>query len=315
MKKLIFIFLDGVGIGKADRNNPFFAADAEYLPFYENGLSLPDRTPIKGIDAKLGVPGIPMSATGQTTLFTGVNVPAIISEHRDSYPDKLMRKVIKENNIFSRLKRGRKKVAFLNAYPGKGHFFNSEHARIQADGDIHLSPVFRSYFKGPLSVTSCMMLAGYMNPFDIDDILKERALYHDFSNISLIQGGMGLPIFKPEKAAEVIYNTSRSYDMVLYEFFQTDMYGHGFDLDACISLVRRLNRLLKRLFSLLDKEKDTFLLTSDHGNLEDCDNPLHTLNPVPLVAWGAGSEALRRNIKSLADVTPAIVNAFRAYDN
>ncbi len=311
MPKLIFIFLDGVGIGRASKTNPFFAADVDYLCFYENGLALPDKTPITTIDARLGIEGIPMSATGQTSLFTGINMPRILNEHKDSYPDKLMRKVIKENNIFSRLKKERFNVQFLNAYPDCSHFYTSAHVRIGDDGELRFSSAFQYQFRSTLSVTTCMMLSSHMLPFSEKDILRERALYHDFSNESLIQKGSHLPRFTPEKAAEIIFNTSRNYDMVLYEFFQTDMFGHGFEIDECIDLIRKLNRLVKRLISFLNKEEDTLLITSDHGNLEDTTTQFHTTNPVPLIAWGRKSDELRDNIKKLIDVTPVIVNFFK----
>ena len=310
MSKLIFIFLDGVGIGPASRTNPFFAAGADHLCFYENGLELPDNTPVKAIDAQLGVEGMPMSATGQTALFTGINMPRICNQHKDSYPDKLMRKVIKENNIFSRLKKNRLNVRFLNAYPGSAHYYTPEHIRIRDDGEFYFSPAFQYHFRNSLSVTTCMMVSSFMQPFGEKDILKEKALYHDYTNESLMDRGLNLSMFTPEKAAEIIFNTSRAYDLLLYEFFQTDMYGHGFEMGECMELIRGLNRLVKRLISLLDKEKDTLLITSDHGNLEDTLTALHTTNPVPLIAWGCRSDELRNNIETLTDVTPAVVDFF-----
>jgi len=156
------------------------------------------------------------------------------------------------------------------------------------------------------------MIANHMRPFWENDILKERALFHDFTNQSLNGNGdfPHLPTFSPEKAAEIIYNTSRNYDLLLYEYFQTDFFGHGFDLQDCIDLVRQLNRLVKHLVSLLDKEKDTLLITSDHGNLEDSTTQMHTNNLVPLMTWGYKSDGLRARIENLADVRPAIVDLF-----
>lgn len=310
MAKLIFIFLDGVGIGLASKTNPFFAAGADYLCFYENGLMLPDGTPIKAIDARLGVEGMPMSATGQASLFTGVNIPRIFNQHKDSYPDRLMRKIIKENNMFTRLKKHRLKVQFLNAYPGCAHLFSPEHARILDDGEFQFSTAFKSQSRNSLSVTTCMLLSSFTKPFDEKDILKERALYHDYSNRALLERGFKLPVFSPEKAAEIMFNTAQDYDLLLYEFFQTDMYGHGFELDQCVELILNLNRLVKRLISCLDREKHTLLITSDHGNLEDMLTPLHTLNAIPLITWGHKSHELRENIKNLSEVTPAVVNFF-----
>lgn len=310
MSKLIFIFLDGIGIGRASRTNPFFAASADYLCFYENGLALPDGTPVKPIDARLGVEGMPMSATGQTTLFTGVNTPRLLETHKDSYPDKPMRKVIRENNLFSRLKKNRRSAKFLNAYPGSAHLFTPEHIRILQDGEFYLSPAFQTRSGKNLSVTTCMMVSSYTPVFGKIDILNQKALYHDYSNRSLNRDGITLPEFSPEKAAEIIYNTSRNHDLLLYEFFLTDMYGHGFGLEECVGLIRELNRLVKHLLSLLNKDEDTLLITSDHGNLEDTLTPLHTTNPVPLITWGRKSETLRKNIDNLADITPAIVEFF-----
>jgi hypothetical protein len=113
-KRLIFIFLDGVGVGDPADKNPFYAAKTEFLPFYEGNLYLPDNTPVKKIDTLLGVEGIPQSASGQAALYTGENVPELLGQHKGSYPNRLMRKVIKEKNILSRLKdRGLKAPVFL----------------------------------------------------------------------------------------------------------------------------------------------------------------------------------------------------------
>jgi 2,3-bisphosphoglycerate-independent phosphoglycerate mutase len=312
MKKMIFIFFDGVGIGNASSNNPFFAAKTDYLPFFKGGCFLPDglQTPIKSIDAQLGVKGMPMSATGQTTLFTGVNAAAIFNEHRESYPDKIMRRIIKEKNIFSILRNNNLNPRFINAFPGSTHLFTPEHIYIKDDGEFHLSTKFKAQFKRSISVTTCMMIANRMIPFGAQDILREKALYHDFSNQSLDGREPNLPLFSPEKAAEIIFRVSRHYDLLLYEYFQTDFYGHGFDFDECIDLVRQLNRLVKHLVSLLDRETDTLMITSDHGNLEDSTTQLHTCNPVPLMAWGYKSAELRDRIESIVDVKPAMVDFF-----
>ncbi|MCP5102538.1 MAG: hypothetical protein GY950_04125, partial [bacterium] len=206
MPKLIFIFLDGVGIGSASQTNPFFVADAEYLPFYKDGLVLPDQTPIKPIDATLDTAGMPMSATGQTSLFTGVNMPRIFGRHKDSYPDQTMRKVIKENNIFSHLKKNRLNVQFLNAYPGSSRLYTPEHVRILDNGQFYFSPAFKQQARNTLSVTTCMVVASFMRPFGEKDIQKEKAIFHEYSNRELIAGGFKLPVFSPETAAGIIYN-------------------------------------------------------------------------------------------------------------
>ena len=127
----------------------------------------------------------------------------------------------------------------------------------------------------------------------------------------LIDRGLNLPAFTPEKAAEILYRKSREYDFTLYEYFLTDFYGHRKSFRECIHLIRQLNRLLKSLILSLDQKKDTLLISSDHGNLEDCSVRAHTLNPVPLTVWGKGSNRLRSSINSIAEVTPGILNFFQ----
>ena len=147
MPRLIFIFLDGVGIGKSSPNNPFLVSKSEYLPFFSNNPVWPDNTPVKAIDPLFGIKGLPQSATGQTTLYTGKIMPKILNEHKGSYPNKLMRKIIKKHNILSLLKRNNINVAFINAYPVFTKFFTTEHLNIQEDGQLRFSKEFPDFFK------------------------------------------------------------------------------------------------------------------------------------------------------------------------
>jgi len=322
---MVFIFLDGVGIGDASADNPLFTAPADFLPFYTGNRGLPDGTPVKPIDALLGVDGIPQSATGQTSLYTGENVPALLNEHTGSYPNRPMRKLIKEKNILLRLRERGVNAVFINAYPYHSHLFSHEFVTILEDGSFHFSDGFPPLFKRRLSVTTCMMIANRLIPFDEKDIMEGNSIYQDYSNSSLIQQveaakktgkfpvgvtEVKLPRFSPGKAAEILYNASRKHDFILYEYFQTDIHAHRSSFEERVRLIRELNRLMGKLVSLLDKEEDTLLVTSDHGNLEDGSTRGHTRNPVPLVVWGRGEHELRTGIDSLADVTPAVLKFF-----
>jgi bisphosphoglycerate-independent phosphoglycerate mutase (AlkP superfamily) len=57
----------------------------------------------------------------------------------------------------------------------------------------------------------------------------------------------------------------------------------------------------------MNRERDSLLVTSDHGNLEEADHKRHTLNPVPFLVWGAQKDALFGLVHSLEDVTPALL--------
>ncbi len=312
---MIFIFLDGVGMGKADDTNPFFAAQSTYLPFYGEKVTLPDGTPVKPIDALLGVDGMPQSATGQTTLFTGRNIPALLGEHKGSYPNKVMRKIIKEENVFKKLAKADINARYINAYPQHSHLFSSPNAVLDDDGEFHFSEEFPRLFKRRISVTSCMLLANRTIPFDVPDVIAKRSIFQEFTNRYLIEKGLDIAEYSPVDAAETIYNASREYDFILYEYFQTDYYAHRHSFAECVELIRNLDRLFAHLLSLLDSNTDTLLVTSDHGNLEDHPDRMHSRNPVPLLVWGQGAATLRNNINSLVDVTPAILDFFRGHSS
>lgn len=310
MNKMIFIFLDGVGIGDNSKLNPFFIANGQYLPFYQGINKLADGTVVKKIDPLLNIPGIPQSASGQTTIFTGENIPAILNTHKGSYPDQFMRKIIKRKNLLQILKNSNVRVKFLNAYPVFSKFFTARHIKILDDGRFFFSEKFPDIFKRKISTTTCMMISCDLSPYNEKDIIAKRSIYQDFTNSALIEKGLKISEFSPETAADIIFSNSRSNDFILYEYFQTDIYGHRRSFHDCVYLIKQLDRLLKKLISLLNNKYDTLLLTSDHGNLEDYSTKSHTKNQVPLVIWGKQKKKLREEINNIADITPAIINFF-----
>ena len=88
--KLVFLFLDGFGMGGATVLNPIFShavfAEIAGLPLLDGVDIRSDGLVVKGIDACLGVGGIPQSATGQTALFTGLNAAQFLGYHLPAFP-------------------------------------------------------------------------------------------------------------------------------------------------------------------------------------------------------------------------------------
>ena len=68
-----------------------------------------------------------------------------------------------------------------------------------------------------------------------------------------------------------------------------------------------LARFIRTVLARLKLARTTLILTSDHGNIEDLSIRNHTLNHVPTLAWGAGREHVRGRVRSLADITPVII--------
>ena len=93
----------------------------------------------------------------------------------------------------------------------------------------------------------------------------------------------------------------------LYEYFMTDKVGHAQDMAAAKSILKNLAAVIRGLLKRIDLSETSVILTSDHGNIEDLSLRNHTLNLVPTIVWGANKESIANRIKTLADITPAIV--------
>ncbi len=89
----------------------------------------------------------------------------------------------------------------------------------------------------------------------------------------------------------------------------TDKIGHAQDYEAARKMVPMLAKLIRSLLAKLDLDHTTVIMTSDHGNLEDLSVRNHTLNPVPTIVWGRHRASFAARIRSLTDITPAIVDA------
>jgi 2,3-bisphosphoglycerate-independent phosphoglycerate mutase len=291
--RIIFIFIDGLGIGEHDLiKNPCAQAKITLFNFFQTD-SFPKKMlldgVIKPIDAQLGVPGLPQSATGQAALFTGINAAKLLSTHLSGFPNQALRELLAKHSIHIKLKNMGKHPAFINVY----------------------RPIF--FEKGPeallrfLSVTSIANWKADLQFFDVDHLLAEQAIYHDFTNMELIKRGIKVPLFSAEQAGKILARASRNYDFCLYEYFKTDWAGHAQDINYATQLIIQLESFITTLITNTDLSNTLILVTSDHGNIEDLSVKTHTSNPVPIIAWGKKQDELLAKTKSLIDVTPALL--------
>ena len=121
---VIFLFIDGVGLGKKSEENPFYSQSYESLQVLSGENFFEDADPIKNsnqlfkaIDANLDVEGLPQSGTGQATLFSGENASKVIGKHFGPYPHSGFRYLLEEQSIFHAVGEAGKKPYFINAYP------------------------------------------------------------------------------------------------------------------------------------------------------------------------------------------------------
>ncbi|HEX8745911.1 MAG TPA: hypothetical protein VF717_01860 [Pyrinomonadaceae bacterium] len=290
---VVLFFIDGLGIGTRGAHNPLDGLEgAEPLTvFQDEEPSLLYDGVLVRTDATLGVEGRPQSASGQTTILTGVNAPQHLGYHKQGFPNKALLEVIEEQSIFLRLKRaGVEPNTFANAYT---HRFFDERPRW-------------------VSATTAAMQAAGMRFRDLDDLRAGRAVFQDFTNQMLIERGEDAPRRTPSEAGRILADIAREHQFTLYEYFITDKVGHLQDMKRARVVLVALAEMLRTLLSNLDLKRTTLLVTSDHGNLEDLSSRNHTLNMVPTLIWGAQAKALARRITSLADITPAILETLEA---
>lgn len=283
------LFFDGIGIGENDpEKNPFarykskfFRAfvDSEDFSAEYGGIIIPT-------DASLNVPGYPQSATGQTTIFTGVNASELMQAHINGLPTPTLRKVLLSESIFLKLKKMGKKATFANAY--SKHYF-------ELRGDR-------------LSATTYAVMASQI-PFRwYDKELQEgKAVPADLTGEFLKRFYPDVKIITPEESGKIIASLLDEYDFVMYEFPFTDEAGHNQDFELALKYIDRIERFLESLLTSVNLKIHLIILTSDHGNIEDLSVKTHTLNKVPTIIWGRGKEKVATSIKSILDITPEII--------
>ena len=283
--KVIFLFIDGVGLARPSPENPL---NAEVCPTLWRLIKCHG----KPIDACLGVEGVPQSATGQATMFTGVNCAQVMGRHCEGFPGLALRKIVERDNLFLELKRRGRRVKFADAY-----LVNS------AD------ELANRRFK---SVTTVMALTAPESVSTVGDLMNDDAVLQDLTRETIQDRYPDIPVIPPSRAAEHLFRLARANDLTLYEFFQTDVSGHSMDYARACAVLRTYDRFLAALVRCTEAAGLTLVMTADHGNIEALGERGHTRNPVPFIAFGPREKFLRDRVASLVDVTPSLLAAFDA---
>ena len=284
---VLLFFIDGLGIGTRGPHNPLDNLDATPLAVFENETA---PTFLDGIvvptDPRLGIEGRPQSASGQTTILTGVNAPAAVGYHKQGFPNKALLEIIEHHSVFKQLRNeGVEPVTFANAYTSR--FFNERPRWVSA--------------------TTAAVEAAGLKFRTITDLQNDSAVFMDFTNRLLIERGEDVTERTEEEAATVLAKLCNENRFTLYEYFITDKVGHLQDMEMARVVLMSLARFIRELLGKVDLNRTTVILTSDHGNIEDLSSRNHTLHEVPTIVWGAKREWVAARIKTLADITPAIV--------
>lgn len=294
MQRTLLIFVDGLGIGTRGAHNPLDRLGPAAAPlaiFTGEEPQLPHAGLLAPTDACLGVEGRPQSASGQTTILTGINAPALLGYHKQGFPNEAMRDIIREHSIFLQLRRaGIEPNTFANAYTPR--FFETRPRWVSA-------------------TTVAVEAAGM--PFRrLEDLQRGAAVYQDFTNELLVEAGFDVRPRTPSEAAGALAALVAAHRFTLYEYFITDRVGHAQDMEAALRVISNLAAFVRSVLARVDLSETTVVLTSDHGNVEDLSIRNHTRNLVPTLAWGARSAEVQRRVRTLADITPAVIETLTA---
>jgi 2,3-bisphosphoglycerate-independent phosphoglycerate mutase len=304
--KVLFLFVDGVGVGPDDpASNPLAAAELPALTDLlggrpvastpaANGATVPPSPhfapplPFASLDARLGVDGLPQSGTGQTALLTGINAPALLGRHDGPYPHSDLKAILGRSSLWFGAQDAGLRVALANAYPDR--YLERAH-----DGRGRMGAIARS-----------ALLAG-VRLRGPEDLRRGRGISAFLTNSGWRDhlGYRDLPEITPADAGRNLAALAQDHDFTLFEYYATDLAGHRPDRWSATGVLEAFDGFLKGVLAHWPSH-DVLVLASDHGNIEDQGTRRHTLNPA-LGAWRG--PAPDRPLTALTDVAPAVLAA------
>lgn len=304
-RRVLFVFLDGVGLGEAkveakadadihagSKNNPLSAAQLPVLtglsggPWTAGAAALRSANVLfRPLDTTLGVEGLPQSATGQTTLLTGLNAAQAMNRHYGPWPGPTLQKLLQQGTLFHD-GQSLGTAVLANAYP-EGYF---AHIDTRA-------------FKPNAPVVAAR--SAQVELRNMDRYRAGQAVAADLSGERFANAATGTSAQSPEQAAAVLADLARQADFTFFDLWVTDAIGHEQDGPRAEEILQRLDALVGGLMNQGAGEEFTLVITSDHGNIEDLSTRGHTMNNVPLLVVGQHADEFAA-AESLTDVAPAI---------
>jgi hypothetical protein len=290
--RLLFVFLDGVGIGEADgERNPFVRAVLPTLHELTGGrLPTRDHPRVDGpdasafpLDASLGVDGTPQSGTGQAALLTGQNAARLYGRHFGPWTPVRLRPLVEEHNLLRVARAAGRDVAFANAYP-RGWPGPRGGRRVAG-------PPLAARAAGLLNRHEEALGRGQAVSSEIVNDGWRRHLGHDW-----------LPEITEEEAGRNLAAIASRSELTLYAHYSTDTAGHRGGMDGGIAALERVDRFLAGLLAAVDRDT-TLLVASDHGNIEDV-TAQHTRNSALGISVGPAARKLADTLRSITDVAP-----------
>jgi 2,3-bisphosphoglycerate-independent phosphoglycerate mutase len=315
--RILFLLVDGVGLGEADAGwNPFLHARLPVLREMLGGRPVVrTATPVEGplaslagMDALLGVEGIPQSGTGQASLLTGVNAAAMHGRHFGPWVPVRQQRMVREESILAVARGAGFRVAFANAYPEELVAAGSapvvagsveppadrrERRRRRAPSFLRAGP--------PLAALGAGVLTRHTEALRRGEAVASEIVNDGWRDVL---GREALPEVDPATAGGNLALIAGAHDLTLFAHYATDYAGHRSDMAAAVQALERLDAFLGGVMAGLGSDAMLFMV-SDHGNIEDV-RVGHTRNPALALVAGRGHALAARRLRALTDVAPCI---------
>ena len=290
---LTFVFLDGLGLAPAGPLNPLSTAAMPHLsallrgPLTTESVQSQETLFLRGIDATLGVDGVPQSGTNHIALLAGVNAPQLHGRHQPYFPPIGLQPLLREQSIFRRARRAGLRPAFVNVFP-PGYY-----RALRARKLRRAASVLAAEAAGMALRTLDQLRAGLALSWDIT--AAGLAGHAEAADIQPIQA---------EEAGRRLAGLAAEADLIFFESYLPDLAGHGrLGPHGVPDTLARIDGLIGGWIEAR-RGSDSLVICSDHGNIEAAGDQLHSRAAVPLLVIGPHAPAFRtvERIDGLADV-------------
>jgi 2,3-bisphosphoglycerate-independent phosphoglycerate mutase len=292
---VIFIFIDGIGIGSEGDHNPLMDSRLKSIEELTDGQGLSSAAnPVKNgslyfnpVDANLEVEGLPQSGTGQATLFSGKNASKIAGRHYGPFPHTATRYLLESESLFHKILKSGLKPHFINAYP-----------------DIFFEKMNRL---NRWTCTTLMASSAGQKLNGLAEIRKGESITAEIIQDAWREKlNLDVKQIYPEEAAERLVSRLDHFDLLMFEYYLTDKAGHSMSREMSDTILQTLDRFISHILKIKNRN-DHLVISSDHGNIEDLSVKTHTRNPVPLIVQGDNITQIKK-AQSIMDVPRVILD-------
>lgn len=146
---------------------------------------------------------------------------------------------------------------------------------------------------------------------------EERILVQSPKDVATYDLKPEMSVFEVTNQLLDVWN-SKNFSLIVCNLANPDMVGHTGSIKASIAALEAVDKCVGRIEEAVAKQHGCFILTADHGNVEEMLDKsgqlqtAHSCNPVPLVAIYDGKPLNLQHGGKLGDIAPTILSIWDA---